>query len=141
MNLSARTQYACLAILELTRRHERDEPVPLRQIADTHGIPMPFLVQILQQLRAAGIVESTRGASGGYRLTRKPSALTLGEVVAATEGSSSQSLSVDESSPVSRVLADAWREAERAQRHCLDRISFSQLADRARENADVMYYI
>jgi len=37
VNLSARTQYACLAILELTRRHERDEPVPLRQIAENAG--------------------------------------------------------------------------------------------------------
>lgn len=141
MNLSARTQYACLAILELARRYDRAEPVALRHVADAHGIPTPFLVQILQQLRAAGIVESTRGASGGYRLTRNPTELTLGEVVAITEASAVLSLSVDPSSAASRILTEAWREAERAQRECLERISFSQLAERVRGSADMMYYI
>jgi Rrf2 family protein len=140
VNLSARTQYACVAVLELALRHGRGEPVPLRQIADPHGIPTPFLVQILLQLKAAGIVESVRGASGGYRLARPPAELTLGEVVGIIEGTNSLSSSLDDTA-ASRVLLGVWREADRAQRDCLDATTFAGLLERARGHTETMYYI
>jgi Rrf2 family protein len=78
VNLSARTQYACKAVLELALHFDSGQPVQLRKIADSHAIPSRFLVQILQQLKAAGLVASVRGAAGGYRLTKPPCEMSLG---------------------------------------------------------------
>ena len=86
MNVSARTEYACLALLELALHYESSQPVRIREIAAAHGIPPQFLVQILLQLKAAGLVTSTRGAAGGYRLLREPAELSLGEVMSVIEG-------------------------------------------------------
>ena len=53
MKVSAKTEYACLAMLELAARYGQGEPAPIREIADEHGIPSRFLVQILLQLKGA----------------------------------------------------------------------------------------
>jgi Rrf2 family protein len=79
MKLSAKTEYACIAILELARRFETGEPVRIREIADEHGIPARFLVQILLQLKGAGYVASTRGALGGYQLLKPPAKIPLAD--------------------------------------------------------------
>src|SRR4029453_18506042 len=57
MTISAKVEYACVAVLELAARYESDEPVRIRDIADAHGIPSRFLVQILLQLKGAGLVQ------------------------------------------------------------------------------------
>ncbi len=72
MMISARVHYACLAMLELAMRQDDPAPVAIREIADRHGVPGPFLVQILRTLRAAGWVQSVRGSQGGYRLSVDP---------------------------------------------------------------------
>jgi DNA-binding IscR family transcriptional regulator len=51
MKLFAKTEYACIAVLELALRHGSGQPVRIREIAETHGIPARFLVQILLQLK------------------------------------------------------------------------------------------
>ena len=100
MNISAKTEYACIAVLELAARYGSGKPVRIRDIADANGIPSRFLVQILLQLKSAGIVGSTRGAAGGYQLVKPPAEITLGEVMAVSDGQSPAPLSSDE--PVSR---------------------------------------
>jgi Rrf2 family protein len=81
MLFSAKAEYACLAMLELAARHGDPKPVRLADIADTHGIPPRFLVQILLQLKGAGLVASTRGAAGGYQLARPPAEITLADIL------------------------------------------------------------
>src|SRR5918996_1305474 len=81
VNVSAKTEYACIAVLELAARHEEGEPVRIRDIAETHGIPSRFLVQILLQLKSAGLVQSIRGAAGGYQLSREPDEISLLDVM------------------------------------------------------------
>ena len=56
------------------------------RLAEMHGVPAAYLQKHLQSLRRAGIVESTPGKGGGYRLARAPSAITLWAVVSAVEG-------------------------------------------------------
>ncbi len=68
MKVSAKTEYASIAVLELSLSYHTGEPVRIRDIADRHGIPSRFLVQILLQLKGMGIVQSSRGAGGGYQL-------------------------------------------------------------------------
>jgi Rrf2 family cysteine metabolism transcriptional repressor len=81
MLFSAKAEYACLAMLELASRHGDPRPVRLADIADKHGIPQRFLVQILLQLKGAGLVASTRGASGGYQLARPPEEISLADIL------------------------------------------------------------
>lgn len=81
MLFSAKAEYACVAMLELAARHGDPRPLRLAEIAEKHGIPQPFLVQILLQLKGAGLVHSTRGAAGGYALTKAPDEITLFDVV------------------------------------------------------------
>ena len=85
MRIPAKTEYACIAILDLAARYGSAEPVCVREIADAHGIPSHFLVQILLQLKGAGLVTSTRGAAGGYRLSHSPDEITLARVMAAVD--------------------------------------------------------
>ncbi|MGH9022504.1 MAG: RrF2 family transcriptional regulator [Acidimicrobiia bacterium] len=61
--------------------------VPGGRLAEFHGVPSAYLVKHLQALRRSGVVESTPGKGGGYRLARAPSAITLWDVVCAVEGS------------------------------------------------------
>src|SRR4051795_7395064 len=86
MIVSAKTEYACIAVLELSARHASGEPVRIRDIADAHGIPSRFLVQILLQLKSAGLVHSVRGAAGGYNLAREPEEITLLDVMTVVDG-------------------------------------------------------
>jgi len=142
VNISAKTEYACIAILELACQHESGQPVQVRKIAEKHGIPSRFLVQILLQLKGAGLVGSTRGVSGGYRLAQAPEQITLAQVMRVIDGSSQDLVSNAElETPVSRVLLAAWRRAGAALRETLESVTFADLAENARGPAESMYYI
>src|SRR6266478_3509892 len=108
MKLSAKTEYACIAVLELARRFDVGEPVRIRDIADEHGIPPRFLVQILLQLKGAGYVASTRGAAGGYQLVKPPGKITLGEIMNVIEGNENGQSSAAARSPTAVVLSRTW---------------------------------
>jgi Rrf2 family protein len=64
-----------------------ERPVPLSEIAVAEAIPAPFLERILAGLRSAELVTATRGAAGGYRLSRPPAEITAADVVMALDGS------------------------------------------------------
>ena len=81
MFLSAKAEYASLAMLELAVQYGDPRPVRLADLADKHGIPQRFLVQILLQLKGAGLVSSVRGAAGGYQLARPPEEISLADVL------------------------------------------------------------
>jgi Rrf2 family protein len=139
--LSAKVEYAAVAVLELANHYGTGEPVRLREIADSHGIPPAFLVQIMLQLKAAGLVESTRGAAGGYRLTRDPSQVTLAEVKLVIEGGGELATNIVSASTASHVLLDTWKELAAAEREKLASITFADLAERCHGGVEKMYYI
>jgi Rrf2 family protein len=141
MRVSAKTEYACVAMMELAARHGTGEPVRIRDIAEEHDIPSRFLVQILLQLKGAGLVNSSRGAAGGYQLARPPQEISLGEVMAVIEGPEPVPDSSDKQSPMLRVLHRAWRDIAVVQRDMLSSLSFADLVDRARGEVEAMYYI
>ena len=142
MIVSAKTEYACIAVLTLATRYGSPEPVRIREIAEAHGIPSRFLVQILLQLKGAGLVQSTRGASGGYQLARDPAEITLREVMSAVDGQSGQITSNAASqSPVTRVLLEAWRKIAAVERDMLGKMTFADLAGSLKGQMEGMYYI
>jgi Rrf2 family protein len=143
MKLSAKAEYACLAVLELALRHHRPHPARLTEIAGPNGIPERFLVQILLQLKGAGLVTSLRGAAGGYRLAVEPTEISLWDVVQTVEGPPVATVAEEQCSHSVgwHVLHDVWVESNRLEQEHLERISFAQLAESAREQNTNMYYI
>jgi Rrf2 family protein len=85
MRVSAKADYAVRAAAELAA-HEGAGPVKGEQIAHAQGIPAKFLENILLELRHAGLVQSQRGADGGYWLGRPAAEITLAEVIRAVDG-------------------------------------------------------
>lgn len=85
MKLSTKGQYALEALLDL-QLHAANGQESLGNIARRRGISEHYLEQIFSTLRKAGIVDSFRGAQGGYRLQREPQSITVGEVLRALEG-------------------------------------------------------
>jgi Rrf2 family protein len=85
VRVSAKADYAVRAAIELASAHESG-PMKGDQIATAQDIPVRFLENILGDLRHHGLVESRRGAEGGYWLSRPPDDITIGEVMRAAEG-------------------------------------------------------
>lgn len=85
MKLSVRGEYALRALLVLGLSYDRDV-VRIQTISEQQNIPKRFLEQILTDLKSLGVVESRRGASGGYRLARPPEFVTLAAVIRHIEG-------------------------------------------------------
>ena len=139
--LSSKTQLACLAVLELSRRHGHPEPVRLRTISEAHEISAQFLVQILLQLKRAGIVESIRGACGGYRLTTSPDCISLLDVWVALEGPPAQT-TVATDNPVARVIKEVWTTLSDEHQRRLAEMTFDKLVAASEESSVAdMYYI
>lgn len=85
MKVSAKGEYGVRAMVILALEF-RAGPVPLREIAGREGISYQFLEQIVLPLRRSGLVESVRGAKGGYALARPPEEIKVGEILRALEG-------------------------------------------------------
>jgi Rrf2 family protein len=83
--LSQRTRYALRSLIMLAGRIETG-PVRIAEIAREQNVPRKFLELILLELKRAGLVESSRGRAGGYRLARAPGDISFGAVVRLLDG-------------------------------------------------------
>lgn len=97
MMFSTKAEYGIRVMAHLARRND-EEPISLGSIADAEGLPLAYLEHLAQRLRKAGLVESTRGAHGGYSLARPAEEIAMAEVVEALEG---------EIAPIECITADA----------------------------------
>ena len=128
-------------MMALAAKFESREVMPVRTIAELHQIPMPFLLQILLTLKTARLVESTRGVAGGYRLAKSPDSISLSDILAAVEGPPVSPETDPERSPTARALAEIWNHLNQLQSDYLSTTTLADLLDRARGEADKMYYI
>lgn len=85
MKISTKGRYALRLMIDLAKHYE-GEPVKLKDIAQRQEISEKYLEQIIASLNKSGLVRSTRGASGGYVLTKKPEEYTAGEIIRNIEG-------------------------------------------------------
>src|SRR2546428_344982 len=85
MMFSTKAEYGVRVMVELAR-HDGDGPTPLAEVAETDGLPLAYLEHLVARLRRAGLVESRRGARGGYLLARPAAEITMAEIVEALEG-------------------------------------------------------
>lgn len=87
MKLTTKGQYAIQAMIDIAIHSTKSKgPISLREIAKNQSIPLPFLEQIGIQLRRSGLVISTRGASGGYVLSKDKKQISLSDIIQAVEG-------------------------------------------------------
>lgn len=142
MFISARTHYATLAMLELALRADDSSPVAASEITDKHGIPGPFLVQILRTLRTAGWVQSIRGSHGGYRLCIDPAQITLQDIVEVV-GCQQETSARGEGTPgaADEILQSSWDEAAEASRRVLSSQRLCDIVERCRHGTETMFYI
>lgn len=84
--ISTKGDYGMRATIDLARNYSAGEPVQVKDIAERQDIPKDYLSLIMVDLRKGGIVESVRGPRGGYRLSRSPNDISMGEVLEILEG-------------------------------------------------------
>ena len=85
LRLSTKGRYGLKAMFDLAVNHA-NEPISLKSVAERQNISEHYLEQIIADLRRSGLVRSVRGAYGGYYLARKPSEITIGDILRAVEG-------------------------------------------------------
>lgn len=126
MKLSAKAEYACLAMIELAKRAPGDPPARIHEIADHHKIPERYLVQILLQLKGAGLVTSVRGSSGGYLLAKPAESIALLDVLNAIDGPETELR--EREGPTAKALANVWASLRAAERELLCGTTIAKLA-------------
>jgi Rrf2 family protein len=145
VELSCKTEYALLALLELTAHYNEAEPQQIRQIAAVQNIPDRYLEQLLATLRRGGLVHSQRGAKGGYILGREPWKITLLDIINCLEGSDSKAIKSDTTPKTveSAVVAEIWQEVHNRANDVLRGYTLQDLREKrdARRQLDFMYYI
>jgi Rrf2 family transcriptional regulator, cysteine metabolism repressor len=85
MKLTKKSEYACLALIDLSQNYGKDY-IKIIHISERWSIPKKFLEQILMSLKTAGYVKSRKGSDGGYKLTKSPSQISIAEIVRLLDG-------------------------------------------------------
>jgi Rrf2 family transcriptional regulator, cysteine metabolism repressor len=120
--VSSKDEYALRAILDLAQQRP-GIPIRIAKIAERQKIPQKFLEQILSELKRGGFVESHRGADGGYRLSRPPDAITIGEVLRYVKGDSRHTKELEGEHP----FAALWSQVDSKISDILDKTTFGEL--------------
>lgn len=154
MQLSTKGRYAVRAMFDLAF-YSKGEPVPLSRISEREEISLHYLEQLFNKLRRGGVVESVRGPSGGFRLARKPSEITVEEIIRTVEGQI-QLVSCVEQSDKKKACHRAdkcvtfllWKRLGKNITDFLSAVTLQDLVEEAREMMDVgkvshehMFYI
>lgn len=86
MKLSLKVEYACQVLTQLGYTIDKPELPHIEDLAKAEGVPSNYLVQILNELRTAGLINSRRGKQGGYALARPAAEISLYDIMQAVEG-------------------------------------------------------
>jgi Rrf2 family protein len=142
MRVSAKAEYACIAMLELAANYAGRQPVRVKAIADAHGIPQRFLVQILLQLKGAGLVVSVRGAAGGYLLARAPAEISVADVVNTIDRPAPRREPVASArSAAMLAIRRVWKDVQTEEQRLLESLDFAELLRRTQETHELTYQI
>lgn len=137
MKISQKLEYACRALVQLAKRHDGRTLTRLDDLAQREAVSGNFLVQILNDLRRAGLIESRRGQAGGYLLARAPEAITLRQVVDAVDPSLLQ-CSVSREGESGQAVRQAWDGISTVLQQALDQITLETMSS---NSGGPMFYI
>lgn len=131
MNITSKSRYAIKVMMDLI--YHRDLPhVNRKDIAHRQGVPPEYLDHILVRLRRGGLIESVRGRGGGYRLAKSPDAITVWDLLMASEDNLYAVSCLDETHAscnfeVSCISRSAWQTIFGNVRHTLEAMTLSQM--------------
>ena len=145
MIISTKVRYALRVMIELAN-HDLNEYLPLKEIAINQGISEKYLEAIIKLLVKGGLVSGLRGKGGGYKLSKRPSEYTVGNILELTEGSLAPVACLEAASaPCPRanqcVTLPMWKELDSLIHNYLDHITLDQLANDRCPSIDADYCI
>lgn len=134
MKITFKCDYALKAMLHLAVNYKSD-PVTSSELSEKADCPEKFMEQILSELKKGGYLESFRGKSGGYKLSRSPNMITLGELVRFIENYTTPIACTEKDYDNCRdisicVFRPIWQEVDSAISGIIDNISLEELVDR-----------
>lgn len=137
MRISQKLEYACRALAQLAKHHDGRTLIRLEDLAQREAISANFLVQILNDLRRGGIVESRRGKAGGYLLARQPSTITLREIIEVVDPALLHP-SVGQDGDSGPAVRETFEQISKSLRSSLEATSLDAIARRGEQP---MFYI
>ncbi len=147
IRISTKGRYGTRAMLELALSHGRGL-VLLKEIAERQEISIGYLEQIIPSLKAAGLVNSSRGAHGGYTLAKNPADITLKEIISALEGPLSLVECIKDPETCTRtdfcITRDIWTELSEKMNDYLVSVTLQHLVEKHRskqKSQPLMYSI
>jgi Rrf2 family iron-sulfur cluster assembly transcriptional regulator len=132
MRLTTKGRYAVTALLDLAL-HESCGPVPLTEIASRQDLSLSYLEQLFRQLRRRGLVDSTRGPGGGYRLSRPAAEVAVADVIDAVDESvdATRCKGMENCQGDQRCIThDLWQDLSRQIHDFLSGITLAHLVER-----------
>ncbi len=150
MKVSLKATYGIMAAVDLAL-HNGTSPVRAKSIAHRQTIPARFLEQVLHAMKNAGLVDSLRGAQGGYLLSKLPAEVSLADIVEALDGPLSPSPERGAAARRTRgmtkpesLLSSVWERVTQAELDVLSAVTLKELAERHQEieqQRTLMYHI
>jgi len=137
MKISQKLEYACRALAQLAKTYDGKTLTRLDELAQREAVSANFLVQILNDLRRGGIIDSRRGASGGYMLSRPAENINLRQIVESVEPSQLQNTALDQGESGAAVHR-AWETVSTKLSKNLEDVTLEALAS---PPSDPMFYI
>jgi Rrf2 family protein len=130
VRISAKTDYAIRALVEIAAHGGSDHAVTAETIAAAQGIPVRFLLNILADLRRASLVDSRRGPVGGWWLARPANEITVADAVRAVDGQLTHIAAVDANGAgvsTARSVSGVWLAVRTSVREVLEGITLADL--------------
>lgn len=125
MKLSTKGRYGLSAMVDLAM-HEKEGRISIKSISERQNISMNYLEQIIAMLKKEGFVKSSRGAQGGYALSRSPDRISVGDILRALEG---------DLNPVDCILVNEEKECE-ASDSCVTKFVWKKISDSINDVVD-----
>ena len=143
MKISTKGRYALRMLIDLTENREKGF-VSLKEIAARQGISKKYLEQIVPVMNAAGLLITNRGFQGGYKLSKNPDQITVGEILRCTEGSMAPVACLDQTPNQCErcsecVTLPIWMGLEKVVSEYLNGITLQDIIDQ--KNSGIQDYI
>ncbi len=139
MKISTKGRYGLTIMIELARKYGSG-PISLKLIAEQNNLSVHYLEQLASPLRNAGLIQSIRGAYGGYKLSKQPSEITAGDVIRVLDGPIILVEGIEEEESAKQAL---WLRVTDAIKDVLDTTTLSDLInhDHDAPQKEYMFYI
>lgn len=137
MQISAKTNYACKAVLELALHWPNPEPLQIQVISERQSIPAKFLTQIMIALKQLGYTRSVRGKKGGYLLTQAPDKIKVSEFL---QRLGNHDFVLTDVQPHSDVITRLWAELDYHIQQKIGKVTFETLVNRKRSHDQAVMF-